>query len=217
MHLVPRHEFKRFHVQFGSTFIMEKLRGIAAAELDNYLGAMMKKTERALLAEVARQGFESFAHRRLAPGGQFEVRHFSDSLTASYQLDIPERKAKEFRRHAEVARNALQPGTYGCMPDSYPAVDAMAWADAACKSLDLFQMTVSVDHGMSAAKLAGVLKAMGANAKDAKLFWVVPSDMFDDFPPQACYNVDGGLRKAVGTPSILSDLKQFVLAVPLVV
>lgn len=196
---------------------MEMVHEQAAAEVDRFLGAAMQKSKRLLCAEIARQGFESLAHRRLAQGGMFQVRPLGEpGAGGAHEQTVPERKAKVFNHHAEVTRDELRPDMYGCMPDSYPAVDGMAWTDMkTATGLCCFHMTVSLKHGMSASKLAGVVKAMGVEPQNVHLFWVVPSDMFAEFPVQPWLNAKGESELQVQPPVILQGLEQYVLAVPL--
>lgn len=214
LHLIPAGDFEGFDVQFGSKFIMEKLHERAANELDTFLLQALSKSQRTLTAGLARQGFECLAHRLLAKGGEFQVRPLVKSQQAvSFRLGFPPRDDKLFIHIRDVTRDSLPWDMYGCMPDSYPAVDGMMWAKNDKTELDLFQMTVSPRHGMSVPNLSHVFEIMDIDAQQAKLYWVVPSDMFGDFPVQSWKNADGSTRQT-GLPSNLRELQQFVLAIP---
>ena len=213
LHLVPVDGFDQFTLRFGSKFIMEELHKCAAGELDKFLRLALSKDRRTLTAELARQGFEFFAHRLLAKGGQFKVRQLGVESAAPAVVRFPVRNDAHFRRKDEVNVDNLAPDVYACMPDGYHAVDGMAWASPGGKTdLDLFQMTVSERHGMVASNLASVLKTMRADALHARLFWVVPSDMFEDFPVQTWKKADGSVLLS-RPPAGLDELQQFVLAI----
>ena len=214
LHIIPTEDFRAFNIRFGSKYIMDKLYAHAAVELDKFLRHAMEKTRRALVAKLASQGFEALAHRQLAQGGDFQVRPLEPAtLTAPSKLSMPPREDRLFLRRSDVSRDSLLFGSYGCLPDGYPAVDGLAWADADKTALDAFQMTVDSGHGMSVARLAQVLKTMQVDSRRVRLFWVVPSDVFDEFPRQPWLNVDGTVRQTP-LPKELSELSQFVLAIP---
>ena len=214
LHIIPTEGFTAFNVRFGSKYIMDKLYAHAAVELDRFLRHAMEKTHRALVAKLASQGFEALAHRQLAQGGDFQVRPLEPATsTAPPKLSIPPREDRLFLHRSDVSRDSLPFGSYGCLPDGYPAVDGLAWADVGKTALDIFQMTVDLDHGMSAARLARVLQTMQVDPQRVQLFWVVPSDVFDGFPRQPWINVDGTVRQNA-PPGGLGELSQFVLAIP---
>lgn len=218
MHIAPRDDLGDFDIRFGTNYIVDKLYDAAVTGLDMYLGAALEKTARGVRAKLVGMGFECFAHRRLAKGGVFKVRELlPDPSAPGHTVDsrFRPREPQVFRRHADVCAADLGPDTYGCMPDGYPAVDALAWADGADKShLYMFQMTVNPDHGITTARLLEVLHAMKVMPKEACLFWVVPQDMFEDFPVQVFKNTTGEERSK-GLPEGLGFLKQLVLAIDL--
>ena len=213
LHIIPSGDFREFHIRCGSKYIMDKLYDHGALELDRFLRHAMEKTHRTLVARLASQGFEAFAHRQLARGGHFQVRHLEPvTSTAPSKLSIPRREDRLFLHRSDVSRDSLLFGSYGCLPDGYPAVDGLAWADADKTALDIFQMTVGSDHGMSVARLAQVLQMMKVDSRSVRLFWVVPEDVFEQFPRQPWLNLDGTVRKTA-IPKELSELSQFVLAI----
>ena len=214
LHIIPSGDFREFHIRCGSKYIMDKLYDHSALELDRFLRHAMEKTHRTLVARLACQGFEAFAHRQLTRGGDFQVRHLEPvTSTAPSKLSIPRREDRLFLHRSDVSRDSLLVGSYGCLPDGYPAVDGLAWADADKTALDVFQMTVDSGHDMSVARLVRVLKTMQVDSRRVRLFWLVPSDVFDEFPRQPWLNVDGTVRQTP-LPKELSELSQFVLAIP---
>ncbi|KAI9001970.1 hypothetical protein BC832DRAFT_128309 [Gaertneriomyces semiglobifer] len=140
--------------------------------------------------------FESWAHDILCQGGRFPTISLEDS--SKDDIVLPKREIHRFRNVSEI-----EAGKYNIpMSDSFGAVDATS-------DEGLFQMTLNLDHGIKAKKLAD----LEGHVETHKLYFVVPEDMLDRYKTQPFLAVDGS-RKVKLSPWV-KGIKQYALGVRL--
>lgn len=148
------------------------------------------------------QIFESYAHRKLAKGGQFPLRNLTDHSTQN--LDMPPRQLTRFDHLKEAVASPSFADAY-LVPNAknFPVIDALAGGDG-------FQMTVSTDHGCVASQMENIKKDWPGFQR---LIFVVPTDMAATYPQQKFTTLGG--KECKSLPVSIRNIPQFVLGLDL--
>ena len=86
-----------------------------------------------------------------------------------------------------------------------PTIPNFPAIDLALAPSSIFQVTISKDHSVKQAHLEEIVQNILADGKPRKLrlYFIVPSDIYDDFPLQNLLNVDG--KKAQKVPKVIRE------------
>ena len=174
LHLIPDETFQTItDVDFASPYVQRKaLKAIETSSYQDTLKFLEGAKQSKDLATLRGHIFEPFAHKELRKGGTFTVKDLSTKSEA--KLVLPKCDNKEFHAPSEI--DWAKPGVYWT-PD-YPTFRS---ADAIYPPNYLFQMTVSSSHQIQASGIEQISAAAPQTTKTFKLYFVVPSDVFDKY------------------------------------
>jgi len=196
-------DFCTFGCEFGSHYIYEELmrraEGAAEAECEHFLNTTKCGN---IMAAARGHVFELYAHRKLCREKSVEVRSIRDKriLRTLVLSDGSGSMATQRFRSVEEMR----PGLY-CVPLN----GRFAVFDSFVPPTIAFQMTVSLDHGLNLEGLEALLK----RCRDLRtIVWVVPEDIYDDFPRQSFKKGKTVVKKGDVSPRVAA-LEQVVLKI----
>ncbi|CAG8778225.1 31077_t:CDS:2, partial [Racocetra persica] len=177
VHLDPDPMFASAVYRFASPRVFDRI--IQEYEIRTKRNArdlIMSSHEYPKIAGFRGNIFEDFAHRELQNGGTFRVRCLNDDNS-----EVNERNIKEMECNWFTTLNEAHEEYYN-RPKSkiFASVDSFSLDS---KTLDLYQMTVSTDHGIKIKGLNDLL-AWRKDVNDFNLYFVVPPDIFKTFPTQ---------------------------------
>lgn len=195
---------RSYNLKWASTHILEELVNLMN---DQAWGKILEKLVHKGVDVVRRPLFELYVFHIFRKGGYtFEVKELGEGIAS--QLSIPTsppiklfQKLEEFS--APTDGNLLIPTIL-----NLPYLDAFLAPDG------LFQVTVSSDHSVKQELLGNIaISILGNNwettNKELKLYFVVPSDIYDDFAAQKNQNMNGkASEKAMG---VVKRVKQYAL------
>jgi len=164
----------------------------------------MNRTD-AVYQALRGQLFEPFVIRRIECGGTFDVKLLNPaqnvvSTLNRFTFDIPSRI--DFEDLQQEKKNGVL-----CVPKSksYAAVDFLI------PPYDLFQVTVSRNHGVKGEAMNRLISTLGDDGKSIfRLFFVVPEEIYDSFQEQP-YLTKYGKRYLNNLPMVCNRIQQFAL------
>jgi hypothetical protein len=197
-HVLNR-KLTRKRMEIASKFVSDKMvQHLMSTERDRLLAFLRASTAEDEPSSVRGHLFESYAHRRLSEGGEFNVRNLATGDGATWQL--PALPLRTFRVWADVQPSDSVPAVSYLRPmvRNLAAVDAIAVlrpegeaADAAEGSgapppAMFLQMTISTQHPVSASGFTRTVEALpqAAGPQQLALVFVVPDDLFERFERQ---------------------------------
>jgi hypothetical protein len=151
------------------------------------------------------QLFEPFVIRRIECGGTFDVKFLNPAKDAVSTLNCFT-FALSGRIDFEDLEKEKQNGIL-CIPKSksYAAVDFIV------PPYDLFQVTVSRNHGVKGEAMNRLISTLGDDGKSIfRLFFVVPEEIYDSFQEQP-YLTKYRKRYLNNRPTVCNRIQQFAL------
>ena len=191
------HDYFSCSMDFASQFVAERVyKTLKEKEKEECVRFLRASADSSLFAVLRGRIFEMKAHECLQDGGSFKIRKLSStSGTTSGTMStliLPKSSKKTFRMVKEINaddRDYMMPKS-----QTFCAVDAILPPDKA------FQMTVSPKHSLQAKGVNSIIEQMKPNS--LKIYFVVPSDKFDDFTKEQRYDGD-----------IVGHVEQYVLCI----
>ena len=156
---------------FASPYVEEKIyESLSKQKEENLYRFLLKSAATPDVAVIRGKMFERLCHRLLPQGGEFTIRKLG--MTNGTPTDLQKRTSTSFHDLSE-----LKPDHY-MVPSSkrFPSVDAIVPPDIG------YQMTVSKHHPLNVNGINDVMDACGC--RSLRLYFVIPKDIFDDFPMQ---------------------------------
>ena len=203
LHLIPDETLRNIQdVAFASPYVQSKV--VNALEKSSYSDTLQFLEGAKPYMELATlRGFifEVFAHKELRKGGTFTVKRLGK--TAKSDLVLPKCDNAEFHTPSEISW--AQQGVYWT-----PDYRTFCSADAINPPNNIFQMTVASSHHIQASGIEKISAAAPPTTKTFKLYFVVPSDVFDKFTSLQPIYKD---RKVVQRINIPQQLEQYVLCI----
>ena len=203
LHLIPDETFKNIKaIEFASPYIQKKaLIAIDKSSYHDTLQFLEGAKSYKELATLSGNIFEVFAHKELRKGGTFTVKHLGTNSKST--LVLPQCDNKEFHAPSEI--DWAKHDVYWT-PD-YPTFSS---PDAIYPPNYLFQMTVSSSHKIQASGIETISAAAPQTTRTFKLYFVVPSDMFDKFTSLQPIYKD---KKVIQRLNIPQRFEQYVLRI----
>jgi hypothetical protein len=164
----------------------------------------MNRTD-AVYQALRGQLFEPFVIRRIESKGTFDVKLLNPAQNAVSTL-----KRFKFAFSGRIDFEDLQREKRNgvlCVPKSksYAAVDFII------PPYDLFQVTVSRNHGVKGEAMNRLISTLGDDGKSIfRLFFVVPEEIYDSFQEQP-YLTKYGKRYLNNLPMVCNRIQQFAL------
>ncbi|GBB85883.1 hypothetical protein RclHR1_12330004 [Rhizophagus clarus] len=209
IHIIVEPNFRKYKFCFASSFVSDSL--INAYE--RYHHSSVRDFLQSSYSEPKASGlrgnlFEDYAHRQLQKGGTFRIRELTKGVTST---EIMNKKMDKLYYNWFDTLRDVDANSYN-RPRSriFESTDSFVF-NSQENTLDLFQVTVSKAHGVKVKGLEKI-KTHVWNG-NIKLYFVVPSDKFDDYPWQS-YRGLNNLVSYSHSPWI-DDLKQYVLDINL--
>ena len=189
-------------VQFASPYVQRKaLNAIDKSSYHDTFNFLKGAKPFKELATLRGLVFELLAHKELRKGGTFTVKHLGTNSKST--LVLPQCDNKEFHAPSEI--DWAKHDVYWT-PD-YPTFSS---PDAIYPPNYLFQMTVSSSHKIQASGIETISAAAPQTTRTFKLYFVVPSDVFDKFTGLQPIYKD---KKVIRRLNIPQRLEQYVLCI----
>ncbi|CAG8443324.1 14649_t:CDS:2 [Cetraspora pellucida] len=164
--------------------------------------------EHPMIARFRGNLFEYYAHLELQRGGKFRMRCLNDNSEVN-EINIKEMKCNWFTTLNEACKE------YYNRPKSktFASVDSFSLDN---KTLDLYQITVSENHGVKIKGLNDLNRLLEwiKDVDNINLYFVVPPNIFETFPLQKYKSAKGEDSKKI--PKWISEkLTQYALEIDL--
>lgn len=180
--------FSSVTTRFASGYVERKFtQRVAQVEIRDVWSLVSATAGEPRVAAVRGSAFEALAMRLLRMGGQFRVRRLSDSQ--EFKLHVPALEEKSIGSTSDVAQHGTPTSLLRPKNPNFPVVDAFASGlrlagDSPPKlsSVVGLQMTVSDRHPIVRASFNKHLDGLSSSTLD--LFYVVPSEVFEQFGSQ---------------------------------
>ena len=197
--VVKNGEYNDVNIRFASDYVMKRFtekrnasqNSTAEEFVNNVIGIPSLGTARGDL-------FEILAHQKLVKGGTFTIRKLDSGQTLSIRLD--QKETVEIRKVKDISAHREQSCYLKPVGKNFVAVDAIIPPAMG------FQMTVNVDHPVKIDGLKNILTALSCN--EFQLYFVVPKDIFEEYPPQHYHNKQ---RKQVKLPAVFNVVQWALL------
>jgi hypothetical protein len=206
MHVCAEPAYFSMQIKFASQWVADEvaqrllLQEKAAVRV--FLRSLVGEKD---LASVRGQLFESFCHAILSQGGTFEARSLQAPGSATIKMEIPHCERCVFD-HVEAVDLTGPAMYYRPRSKSFPSVDSLVSPNL------LFQIAVSNDHAVKMDGLDNILRTVRPSAP-ARLIFVVPPDIFNEFTKQAYVTTKGNFAKTI--PRTVQAVEQWVLKISL--
>jgi len=201
-HLKPTDDFKDFQVCYASDYVAEMVALRFIREKQQDLVTFIQASDGSSNFGVLRGHlFEGYCHNVLPKGGKFKIRSLEDSTKKIEELDI--KKCEKVIFDGTLKADAQKENIYYCpLCRNFGAVDS--WI----KNIGFFQITINLQHDIKMAEMVDCF-----SYSKSRLYFVVPSSLFESFKKQNFVTKTGG--KAKNFSPDLNKLEQYVLSVDL--
>lgn len=190
--------YEEYFVDFTSMYVRcQIVKHSMEHDRENFLKVLNTKSPD--IAVIRGHYFESFAHYKLAKGGNFSVKCLEDEDECTEYFSIVPNERFEFDCYHENFEESVY---YVPESKTYESVDSLF------PPKSVFQMTVSKKHSIRVGGLKTVRKFL--KQTPINFFFVVPEDIFECFPYQKYINKD----KRQSKDKVINHFKQWVMSVP---
>ncbi|KAF8923403.1 hypothetical protein BGZ58_002990, partial [Dissophora ornata] len=205
LHRWPTDDHHDFRLEWASAYIADEIgKSLQDVAWQQILGKLVDVG----LGTAKGPIFELYVRHIFRKGGhEFRIKDLQDKTDTTFK--IPANPSVELFNEI----SAVPPGTL-CIPKSctYACVDLLL------SPRHLFQVTVSKRHDIKGPPFGNLLKNLMdsgwiRSSGDAHLVFVVPSEIYDNFPEQKYLSATGKVYKR--TPHPIQLVKQFVLKIDL--
>ena len=207
LHLHVEADFVTTTVRWASLWVAEEVAmRLFEYEKNNLIMFLSAAAVDKDLAGLRGVLWEGYCHRVLATGGNFNCRQLGTRtmpVDGTAQVMTIERSSDRhiFDSWPEVSN--LSHTIY-----SRPRIKNLPAVDSVMQPNKLFQITVSSSHPVNCKGLREALSGMQDDERHVSLFFVVPSDIFQNFRAQ-------DITRGEGVVALRNDVQQFVLEVSL--
>jgi len=201
-------EYQEHQVSYASEYIADRMSHKLLTNMESQtLDFLRISADLPLIASVRGTLFERYVHNVLQRPGKWRVRALS-SQDSQEELPINNKHINVFDSLAQVEN--LQEGVYyRPKKKNYGAVDAVTKVG---NDISLFQVTVSLGHGINTPELVKCLDELGEVSGKIRLYFVVPVDVFPEFKHQS-YNQQKDIPREKLAKA--KEIEQWVLEMPL--
>jgi len=192
------------NLDFASDYVYEKVMDVLLTnyreQLQTFVQASKSISDYGTLRGTI---FERIAHGKLLNGGSFKVRPLFGQTTSCFgisnsnrKLTIPPRDKLLFSKPDEVIQNRY------CIPTqkNNASFDAFVSPDT------FFQMTIADNHPIIR---IGLEKYIKDDNSDINFYFVLPTDLYNDYKPQALHTTNRTVLK--NKPPWFNRFKQYAL------
>ncbi len=185
VHMVVNGNYDGYHMNWASTSVARLCAEKFERECQRELRQFLARSEGlGPLGALRGHLFEGFAHNILQLGGTFDIRSLEKGTTS--QLQLAPTTERTIFRYSDL--RSLTHNDYGRpLAKNFESVDAVIAPNMA------FQITVNKHHGIKTngvIKLHNELQALQNPIQPLQVYFVVPQEVFADFPKQSFKDQD---------------------------
>ncbi|CAG8799827.1 32188_t:CDS:2, partial [Racocetra persica] len=209
IHLDPVPRFTSAVYRFASQRVFDKIiREYEIRTKKNVRDLIMNSHGLSHIAGFRGNLFEDFAHQKLQNGGMFRIRCLNNK-----NLEVTEKHIEKLECNWFITLNEARKEYYN-RPKSktFASIDSFSLDS---KTLDLYQITVSKNHGMKIKGLNDLncLLEWRKDVNNFNLYFVVPSDIFKTSPQQKYKTTKDEDCKKI--PGWINKITQYALEIDL--
>ncbi|CAI2174198.1 6219_t:CDS:2, partial [Funneliformis geosporum] len=217
IHVGPN--FTDKHYQFASSLVSHTLINLYEKQLGNDLRDLITcSSNQSPIASYRGNLFEDIAHKELSKGGRFRIRELKKGVNTT---EIKDKEVEKLEYNWFTTMKHVREDCYN-RPKSkiFETIDSFS-LEKCDRTLALYQITVSMNHGIKAKGLKVFKRSKWDNSskkfiewdESFKLYFVVPSENFETFPWQSYRTKTNNSIK--NHPQWIKEIPQYALEIRL--